>query len=313
MADGKPFKKGSIATYEDAPAEDLRKRKEDLRVGIRNPVLTSGEFFREVVTHAFITAVAVGYSAWGGIQKAMEYLFKHTEWAQEVFFKRGKGGQHISYMKDTPTYKEGLQRITHMWAERWFSAQPRSAIEIAEEIIRTGDKQGFSAGRQFLQEFIVRAKKGEIASDKLRDELLSALKAAFELDPQSHIGQYWHLFGEVERRAQEAMTKVEGVGAAVMRRYTSAKSLAEDAFDALEESVVGRAIKDNKDIINKYRVPATVILVAGATVFTALQSRKSAKRQKAIDQTAELTHIERLEKERAEAKRQDNAPQIAAS
>ena len=300
MADRKPFKKGSIATYEDAPAEDLRKRKEDLRAGIRNPVLTSGEFFREVVTHAFITAVAVGYSAWNAIERLID-------WGMDLknpWFRKNltvDGGQ-THYMANADKYEHALLNNSKGIATLFGFQGGKSAHQVAIQIVKDCRDLGHTFMVAELEELARTVLSNPNLSEAEKFKALGDfLKSCLEKSQEAHVSQYgrvWHKLEEIEKEG--------GKG-------TSATRFAEDAFHALRDKIIGSGLNDNMRIINKYRVPATVVLVTGATVFTALQSQKSAKRQKAIDQTAELTHIERLEKERAEAKRQDNAPQIAAS
>ena len=318
MANDQPFKRGNIATYEDASAEDLRRRKEDLRVGIRNPQLSAGEFVREVATHAFVTAVAVGYSAWGAIRKLIETgmdlknpWFRQNLTIDSVDAKGQKTGK-IHFMANKEIYEQRLIKNGQNLAKLLFPGSDKTAAQVAEEIIKDCRELGHSYMvdelEKLLKETLVTGRyvteTGEVkilTEAERVDVLLKFLTDVLSKSDEAHLAQYGRM---VTRYLEKKMQGTQSF---------SPISLASDIWHEMRPIIIESGLADNIQIINKYRVPSTAVLVAGATLFTAYQANKAAKRQKALDQTAELTHIERLEKERAEAKQNENAPQIAAS
>ena len=288
---------GNIATYEDASDEFLRRRKEDLRVKIRNPVLSAGEFVREVATHAFVASVALGISLWTGIKNAMHYLIRHSEWfASKMTINQGQ----IAFMKDSDGYEAALEHNAQNFATFFGFEAQRPALQVAEQILKDTTQLQHTGFNKQLRELIEHTlSKSDIPEPAKQKALVDLFKKVHETDPQAHIGQYWVLWREMARIEKEG-----GKG-------PSSTRFANEAFHNVGRKIIESGERDNLRIVNKYRIPATIGAVAVAGLFTGYQGYRAARRQKSLDQSQELTHIERLQSEREQRRGVDPKPAAA--
>lgn len=303
MADKKTVKPGNISTYQDAPDEFLVRRKQDLQAGIRSPHLSAMEFLQEVFSRVAITAVVTLWSAWNGIDRLIRDIPSITKSVR-------KGRIHFRDEGEIRRIQVEIEEVAKDFSAYYFKGSgTRTAERIAQKIIDIGlsHEQPMKTGHDDLRAFIKECKHIGSEEEK-RSRLLKVLqKAKIELKT-SLTGQYFDVFTEIERRVEESLkeAKLMGVKAgspdkAIKLMYSSHSDLARSAASHMERSISQTFQVSNRMLIDQYRKPATVILVAGAALATGYASYRAARRQKSLDQESELSHIERLQAEREKA------------
>lgn len=261
--------------------------------------------------------------------------------------KEGKllaGKERIHYLHDKETYEKGLREVTQDWA-RWYFKGTRdhapTASHMVDIIIDTGKPQGFTTGENELIHFrdhvlpkittpdpeilkrvikleTEQAKKGldskdaELIAQKVAEATAAAPAIALEetrrealvkvlgtLDEHSHAAQYHKLFEAMKARVEEIFRNGDIV--------TSEQSLASKTFRDTGKEIIDKALNDNARMVNRVRIPLAGALVVGVAAVAGVANSKNARKQKALEQESELTHIERLQRERRHAATQDIA------
>lgn len=104
----KKTRPGDLSTYEDAPDSFFKRRKEDLRSSIRNPHLSSTEFFQNVISHAAVSVMATAWSVWFGAGRFIRDFHKPLH---DYIFVRSQGGEKLHFIPDIDKYKRLMQNI----------------------------------------------------------------------------------------------------------------------------------------------------------------------------------------------------------
>jgi hypothetical protein len=292
--DDSRIKKGNISNYENASDEFLKQRLEQIRVEIREPHLSVSEFLQGVVTQAGFTALAAGWTAWQGLGKGLDWLAtSKSSWASKLTNKymnmTGEGGTSIGFMKDEKSYTETLTSVSKSIAEMLMGEAGTTPDSLLQTLIDKPKALGHTGAVERLTELQKEFKT--LSEEAKKTRLLEVLQEVNKRDGQAHVGQYAKLWERIEQlRASSGLTS---------------HRLGEEAFLDLKSDIIGRGLEDNNRIINKYRIPTTGILVAGAALFAGYRSHHSSLKQKMLDLESEATYIERLQRERqqtAEAK-----------
>lgn len=327
--------RGNIATYEHASDEFLRRRKEELRAQIRNQSLTIGEYIRDVASHIFVTIVAAGFAVWNAIGRFVVWgmHLKDNTWFREHLVLKKGGVVTNVYVPDQPTFEKMLEGITHDIATFFFPGKASSVDQVCGSMEAFAKHFGFRGGveevKKLRADFANMTKLSHIpAKDR---SLLDGLRNNYRKLHKKPIGNaqlleaykqeklFLHL-SELEKANPNAgYSQIATLWQEMRERVTKA-GLPQNSFHlgnqgwlAKRLDVVKRAVTDDNDrIMRKYRLPTTIILVGTAAAVTAYQSYRYALRQKSLDQESEMSHIERLEAERAEARSKAGAvPQRA--
>jgi len=275
-------KKGNISTYENASDEYLKQRLEQIRVEIREPHLSVAEFFQGVASQVGFTALATGWTAWQGLDKALNWLVAKHDWAAS---RMTVDGGKIGFMKDEKSYEETLVKVSKKISD--FIAGGGESQMNADKLLQALIDEPKALGHTGAVERLTELQKEfkTLAEEAKGTRLLDVLKEINTANRQGHAGQYARIWDRIDK------LKAESPGLSPSR-------LAEEAFMDLKGDIIGRGLEDNHRIINKYRIPATAVLVTGAALFAGYRSQHSSLKQKVLDLESEASYIERLQRER---------------
>ena len=326
MADTKTHP-GDISTYRYASREFLEQRRKQLQAEIFNPHLTKAEILQNVVIPPSITTAAIAWSGWTGLGKLIEWVASTQRWAAPYMTIR----KTIGFMADKESYEKALSNISKDMATWFGDYEPRTVKHVVNSIRFETKKLGHNTGHDALEELLNRLKpeaelermlkpvNGNLDRKVLaanhahnapilemlnanrevnRQEFFKVLKLVHSTSPESHVAQY-HIIGDELRRLIAEGTKEQ-----------SAARLGEIAFHGLEYKIIGNGMRDNRDIINKFRVPtmAATIVVSGAIGL--VRSFQNAYKQKTLDMESETSFIDRQLNKRDQA--QEKQASLAA-
>jgi hypothetical protein len=281
--DDSRIKKGNISNYESASDDFLKKRLEEIRVGIRDPHLSVPEFMQGVVSQAGWTAVAAGWTAWEGLKRGITWLVSNNNWfAERLTVDSGK----ISFMKDDTKYAETLQKVSRNIADFVCKQNGMTADKLLNILIEEPKALGHVGSVERLTEL---SKEFQTLSEEAKEtRLLDVLKEIEGRNRQAHVGQYSKIW-----------TKILEIKKDIPSLPSS--RMADDAFFTLKNTILESGTHDNLRIINKYRIPAVVALVSGAALFSGNRAYHATAKQKMLDLESEATYIERIMRERQQA------------
>ncbi|MEJ0010538.1 MAG: hypothetical protein WDN72_08635 [Alphaproteobacteria bacterium] len=285
---------GNIATYEDASQEFLTRRKEDLRAGMRNPHLSIGEFIRSIAMRAGLTMFIAGWGVWNGV----ETIITRSPGLNKGLTRNNGQNRYIHDVSGFSSYYDETTREISRLLFSGSEASPDEVTAVLDKMIDHATHFNLKAGTEEIKALKARFEANpSLTITQKTEEVFTALKNLRTANPHSGIGQYatlWEETDAIRQRAQDAGHGIDYVG------------LAAQAFNNKRDEVIEKAVlRDNKLIINRWRMPLLGVAVLGGGALAGVGTYRAALRDKALSQESELSHIERLERERRHAAQKD--------
>jgi hypothetical protein len=298
-------KRGDISTYRNASDRFLEQRREDARAQIFNPNLSANEFGYGVLGPAAVAVIGAGWSVWQGIGRGLDWLIKNpkTPWFQENLMLKGTHGR-IGYMTNVTGYEEALRANSENIAG--VLAGKISVEKACTDILMHTELLKHRTGRGDIEALLAEVKAaGHLSPEQTQAfalKFFGILEKIHTNDPQAHIGQYHRLTQDILLALSPTKTPLEletvlkgDKPQALIEGFTKE---GRDAFHRTKQTIIGSALTDNRNIINRVRIPGTIAVASLLGLATAYRAYRTTKKQKTLDLESETSFIDRQLNER---------------